>query len=414
VAGAGREPHGKPLEGIRVLAVEQVQAMPYATQLMGFLGADIVKVEPPGSGESGRQAQPSMRDDDGSSVGATFLRNNFAKRSVAIDLKLEEGRALFRRLLPHFDVVAENFKPGTMDAWQLGYQDLAAIRPELVYVSVSGFGNLGDSPYRSWPAYAPIVEAMTGIFDVLRRPGEYPPINLGGAIADIAASLYAVIGTLSAILQRQRTGRGQYVDVAMFDAMLAMADMVPFMWSMGVPHPAQRSSALVAAFKAKDGFFILAVLREHQFKRLADLLGKPEWLADPRLATRQGWVTHRESVIQPVVEAWAANLTRLEACELLSRHGLATGPYFTAQDLPGDPHVQRRDMLIETPKSDGSGPMYVVGNPVKMSAMAEGPWARWPKVGEHTAAVLEGLLGLAEPELAALRQRGVIGGAKPQ
>jgi crotonobetainyl-CoA:carnitine CoA-transferase CaiB-like acyl-CoA transferase len=411
VAGAEREQYGKPLAGLRVLAPEQVQAMPYATQLMAMLGAEVVKVEHPITGESGRQAQPSLIDDDGRSVGATYLRNNLSKKSLGLDLKREQGRAIFRRLVPHFDVVAENFKPGTMKEWGLGYDELSKINPRLIYVSVSGFGNLEPSPYRSWPAYAPIVEAMAGIFDVLRKPGQYPPHNLGGAIGDIAASLFAVIGVLSAVIQRERTGVGQAVDVSMYDSMLAMADMVPFMWSMGVPHPAQRSSGLVGAFKAKDGFFILAVLREHQFRRLTEVLGTPEWLADPRLSSRQGWVEQLDSIVRPAVEAWATDKTKLEASSMLCDAGLAAGPYNSAEDLAVDPHLQQHHMLIEVPKPGVGKPMLVVGNPIKMSGVADGPVHRWPRLGEHTGDLLSELLDLADEEIAALRSQGIVGGA---
>src|SRR4051812_36462858 len=148
--------HGKPLDGVRVLAAEQMQALPYATQLLARLGAEVVKVEHPVHGESGRGSSPGMVDPEGRTVGATYLRNNLGKRSVGLDLKSPEGRALFLALVPRFDVVAENFKAGTMDRMGLGYEDVAAVHPQAVYVSISGFGNTGGSPYRDWPAYASI------------------------------------------------------------------------------------------------------------------------------------------------------------------------------------------------------------------------------------------------------------------
>jgi len=164
-ANDGARAFGKPLDGVRVLAAEQMQALPYATQMLARLGADVVKVEHPVHGESGRASTPAMVDPQGRNVGATYLRNNFNKRSIGIDLKAPEGRELFLSLVPRFDVIAENFKPGTMDRMGLGYDAIAAAHPGAIYVSISGFGNTIETPYRDWPAYASIVEAMSGIYD---------------------------------------------------------------------------------------------------------------------------------------------------------------------------------------------------------------------------------------------------------
>jgi crotonobetainyl-CoA:carnitine CoA-transferase CaiB-like acyl-CoA transferase len=188
----------QPLEGVRILAVEQMQALPFATQLFSRLGADVVKIEHPEIGDAGRGALPAIRDTDGRQVGATYLRNNLGKRSVALDLKHPEGREIFKRLVPRFDVVGENFKPGTMARLGLAYEDLAAIHPGLVYVSVSGFGNLGESPYASFPAYAPIAEAMSGLYEYKREPDEPPQIGPAGALGDIGTSLFAAIAPAAA------------------------------------------------------------------------------------------------------------------------------------------------------------------------------------------------------------------------
>jgi formyl-CoA transferase len=401
---------GKPLAGIRVLAAEQMQALPYATQLLAHLGADVVKVEPPGRGETGRASNPFMVDEDGRRVGATYLRNNLSKRSIAIDLKTAPGRELFKRLVPHFDIVAENFRAGSMERLGLGYAALSALHPQLIYLSLSGFGNLGPSPYRDWPAYAPVGEAMGGIYEPTRKLGEPPRVVVAGALGDNATALYAVIGALAALQHRHATGLGQHVDVAMFDAMIAMADMVPQLWSMGAPASmaGPGSTALVAAFAARDGYFVVAVLREHMFEKLCKLLGREEWLADPRFATRVGWAEHTETVIRPVLEAWAADKTKLEASRILAELGITAGPSNVAEDLVADPHVALRDMLIEVPRSDGERPYLVSGNPVKMSRLAEGPVSPPPRLGAHTEEVLRALLGADDAELAHLRQEGAI------
>jgi formyl-CoA transferase len=401
---------GKPLEGVRVLALEQMQALPYATQLLAHLGAEVVKVEPPGAGETGRASLPALVDGDGRRVGATYLRNNLGKRGIAIDLKQEAGRELVRRLIPHFDVVAENFKPGVLERFGLHYEAVRVLAPRVVYLSISGFGHGEPTPYASWPAYAPVAEAMAGLYEPNRKEGQPPPVVVAGALGDIASALFAVIGILAALRHRERTGVGQYLDVAMLDATLAVSDMPPFLWSMGAPESWAASGKLgvCAGFRAKDGWFVMAVFREHHFERLARRVGHPEWVGDPRFATREGWAAHTEEVVRPAVEAWARDKTRLEACEALCADGIVAGPSHTAADLAADPHVAARDMLIEVPRPDGGRPMLVVGNPVKLSRVAEGPVARFPSLGEHTEQVLRETLGLGDAELDALRASQVI------
>jgi crotonobetainyl-CoA:carnitine CoA-transferase CaiB-like acyl-CoA transferase len=408
VANEGATERGKPLDGVRILAAEQMQALPYATQLLGRLGAEVVKVEHPVHGESGRGARPAMTDPDGRSIGATFLRNNLSKRSVGLDLKSDAGRELFLDLAGGFDVIAENFKAGTMDRLGLGYADIHRRHPAVIYVSVSGFGHDEASPYTSWPAYASVVEAMSGVYDWSRRPGEPPRPNPVGALGDISSGLFAVIGILAALRHRDATGRGQHVDVAMLDALLSMTDVVTNLWSLGV-RPDRPMALILDAFAAEDGFVVTQIVREHQFEALARLVGREEWLDDPRFTDRQGWGDHLESEIRPAFEAWLSTRTRLEAVEELSAVGIAAGPCATAPEVIADPHVAARDMLVEMPRTDGiDEPVLIPGNPVKLSDMAEGPERRIPWVGEHTDEVLIAELGLSDDHLAALRSEGVI------
>ncbi len=399
--------NGKPLDGIRVLAAEQMQALPFATQLLARLGAEVIKVEHPVQGESGRGASPSITDPYGRAMGATFLRNNLNKRSVGLDLKSPRGRELFTALAGKVDVVGENFKAGTMDRLGLGYEDLAQKWPQLIYVSVSGFGNLGDSPYRSWPAYAMVPEAMSGLYEYSRVGEEPPRVIPAGALGDISSALFAVIGIQAALRHRERTGRGQLVDIAMLDSMLAMSDIVTNFWSLG-----QRESppkALLGSFRASDGWFVMQVAREHQFSALAELIGEPGWTTDERFETRVGWASHTEDVFRPAIERWAATRTRIEVCDALGAANIPTGPCFTAPEVIEDDHVERRNMLVEMDRPNGDGdPVLIPGNPVKLSDVAEGPETRVPWVGEHTAEVLREELDLDEQDLDSLRDDGVI------
>ncbi len=397
----------RPLDGIRVLALEQMQALPYATQLLARLGADVVKVEPP-SGDSGRGSLPAMTDPEGRRVGATFLRNNLGKRSVCVDLKNPRGRELVLELAPRFDVIAENSKAGAMARLGLGYPDIGAVHPAGIYVSVSGFGNTVPTPYGAWPAFAPIVEAMSGIYE-MKRTGDEPPRPAPvGALGDIGAALFATIGILAALRHREATGRGQYVDIAMFDTMIAMTDVVTNFWSMGL-RDGDTGPLIMHGFRAKDGWFVLQVAREQHFAKLADLVGRPEWKDDPRLATRQGWVDHLETLLRPAVEGWAAGLTKVEACDLLGRAGVAAGPCLSDAEVVTDPHVRARDMLVELPRTDGvEQPVLIPGNPVRLSGVTPAAETRPPWLGEHTDAVLAAELGLSPEALSELRAGKVI------
>ncbi len=409
IANGDAVPYGKPLDGVRVLAAEQMQALPYATQMLARLGAEVVKVEHPVRGESGRGSTPAMSDPEGRSVGATYLRNNLDKRSLGLDLKSPEGRGLFLDLAANFDVVAENFKAGTMDRMGLGYDVISARYPRVVYLSISGFGNATDTPYRDWPAYASIVEAMSGIYEYKSGP-DRPPVTIPvGALGDISSALFAIIGVLAALRHRDHTGVGQYVDIAMLDAMVAMTDVVTNFWSMGVrPEPGKGLEVICEGFRASDGYVVVQVVREHQFAKLADLVGRPEWKDDPRFATRAGWAPHLETVIRPGVEAWTSQHTKLDAARAFTAAGIAAGPSNRAPDVIADPHVAARHMLVEVPRTDGGDPVLVPGNPVKLSKMAEGPETRMPWVGEHTDTVLRSELGLDDETLGRLRGMGVI------
>jgi crotonobetainyl-CoA:carnitine CoA-transferase CaiB-like acyl-CoA transferase len=407
-ANAAAEQWGKPLDGVRILAAEQMQALPYATQLLARLGAEVVKVEHPVHGESGRGSLPAMVDPEGRNVGATYLRNNLNKRSVGLDLKSPAGRELFLKLVPRFDVVAENFKPGTMARMGLAYDDIAAVAPKVIYVSVSGFGNTGDSPYQSWPAYAAVVEAMSGVYEYKNGP-DVPPTTIPvGALGDISSGLFAVIGVLAALRHRDQTGLGQYVDIAMYDAMVSMTDIVTNFWSMGV-RPDKQVPVICEGFKASDGYVVMQIVRDVQFAKLAELIGHPEWVDDPRFADRAGWLPHLDSVIRPAVEVWLSTRTKLGAARELTAAGIVAGPSNSAADVIADPHVINRNMLVSVPRTDDvAEPLLIPGNPVKLSRMAEGPETRMPWVGEHSAEVLTNELGLDADELAKLRADGVI------
>ncbi|MGI9614423.1 MAG: CaiB/BaiF CoA transferase family protein [Acidimicrobiales bacterium] len=403
----------RPLDGVRVLAVEQMQALPFATQLLGRLGADVVKVEHPVGGDMGRGSAPSIPDADGEPMGATFLRNNLGKRSLALDLKDDAGRDLFRRLAPRFDIVAQNLKAGAMERLGLGYDDLRADHPGLVYLSVSGYGSTGLGREMERPAYASIAEAMSGLYAYKQRDGHPPRANPVGGLGDISAALFATVGVLAALRHRDVHGEGQHVDIAMVDSVVAMTDTVTNFWSMGIPREPDPAPFVIESFRAGDGWFVMQIGRRHEFVRLAEAINRPDWADDPKFEARTSWHAHLESELRPAIERWASTMTRAEVCSVLAAAGVAAGPCAAPGEVAADPVLADRAMLvaIDGPANadwPAGGTVLTPGNPVKLSAVDERPDRRPPRLGEDTEHLLHDELGLDDAELADLRARTVV------
>lgn len=396
------------LDGVRILAIEQMQALPYATQLLARLGADVVKVEHPEHGDLGRAAAPSVPDPWGRGNGSTFLRNNISKRSVAIDLKQPAGHELLMELAPRFDVVAQNFRPAAAERLRIDFPTVAAAHPTVVYCAVSGFGS-GDSEYRDWPSFACIAEAMGGLYRFKGDPDVAPVVNPLGAIGDTGTAMFATIGILAGLRRRDLTGEAQEIDVAMYDSMVALADAGINYTSMGIPD-AGNAPLLNHSFRAADGFFVMMCTTRAQFEGLARLVGQDAWIDDDRLADGHGWVAHVENVIRPGIEAWSAGRSRVEACDALASVGVAAGPVHTATEVIDDPFTASRNMITPVPGAELDGsPVLTTGNPVTVGDGAGVPDRRPPWLGENTAEVLRQELGLGQDDLDRLAVDGVIG-----
>ncbi|MFO7647541.1 CaiB/BaiF CoA transferase family protein [Halomonas campaniensis] len=392
-----------PLAGLKVIELGQLIAGPFATKLLGEFGADVIKIEPPGTGDPLRKWRMI---EDGTSLWWHVQTRN--KRSVSLDLRTAEGQDLVRRLAADADVLVENFRPGTLEQWGLGYAALSAANPGLIMVRVSGYGQTG--PYRDKPGFGVIGEAMGGLRYLTGQPGE-PSVRVGVSIGDSLSALYAVIGTLLALQERQRSGQGQEIDVALYESVFAMMEsLLPEYDASGqVREPS--GSALPGitpsnAYRTRDGDYVLiAGNGDSIFKRLMSVIGLPELAEDPELAHNDGR-TRRAAEIDAAIEAWSRQHGRDEILAALDEARVPAGYPYTAADIAHDPHYLAREMIQSFTRPDGR-PLKVPGVLPKLSATPGRLGQGGPALGAHTEEVLDEL-GIDEATRAKLRDAGII------
>ncbi|MBI4299632.1 MAG: CoA transferase, partial [Chloroflexi bacterium] len=378
---------------------------PFCTMLLADLGAQVVKVERPGDGDPARDLGPRVGDDS-----AYFISVNRGKKSITLDISGEEGQRLFRTLMPYFDVLVENFVPGTMARFGLDYERLKGLNPRLVYASISGFGQ--DGPEALRPALDVIVQAIGGIMSVT---GEYggPPIRPGASLGDSVAGAFAALAIVSALFQRQTSGQGQYIDMSMLDCQVTMMEnafsryfatgQVP--GPLGSRHPA---ATPFQAFRAADGYFVVALLTNDlgTWRRFCEAVGRPDLAADSRFTDNHSRTKHVDALSDALsdifrwrpVAHWLA---------VLAQAGIPCGPVNDVKAVAGDPQVMHRGMLARIPHSS-AGEWRVANSPFKFSDSRTGPAGPSPRLGEHTRQVLSDLLNLSERELDSLKVAGVI------
>jgi crotonobetainyl-CoA:carnitine CoA-transferase CaiB-like acyl-CoA transferase len=400
-----------------VLDLSRVLAGPWASQVLADLGAEVIKVERPGAGDESRAwGPPFLRDARGQETGesAYFLGTNRGKRSIAVDLSRPEGRAIVRRLAERADVLLENFKVGALDRLGLGYDDLSAANPGLVYCSITGFGQTG--PYRARAGYDFLIQAMGGLMSVTGEPDGAPgggPVKVGVAVADVLTGMYAATAVLAALAHRERSGRGQRVDLALLDVQVAMlANQAQGTLVTGRPpgrmgnaHP---SIVPYQAFATRDGHVVLAVGNDGQFARFCEVAGRPELSRDPRFATNAARVRNRADLVALLAPVLAARTSR-DWLAALEGAGVPGGPINDLAQVFADPQVRARGLRVEVPHPL-SGTVPVVASPIRLSATPV-EHGTPPLLGQHTREVLVEVLGMDRAEVEALRERGVIGTA---
>lgn len=391
------------LQGLKVVEMGQLIAGPFAGKTLGEFGADVIKIEAPGSGDPLRSWRLQL---DGTSVWWQVQSRN--KRSVALDLRNTEGQDIARQLIAQADILIENFKPGTLENWGMSYEALSAVNPGLIMLRVSGYGQTG--PYRDLAGFGVIGEAMGGLRHLTGHPGEIP-VRCGVSIGDTLTALHGVIGVLTALYHRQTNGgKGQMIDVALYEAVFnVMESLIPEYSAFGVVREPSGSSlpgiAPSNAYRCSDGLVLIAGNGDSIFKRLMQAVGRPDMAADPSLSDNSGRVA-RLVDIENAIENWTRQLKVTEVLDLLAAAQVPSGRVYTARDIAEDPHYLARDMLLSQQTRDGK-PFTVPGIVPKLSATPGSIRTPAPSIGEDTDSVLAGL-GLSPQQIQSLRDKKVI------
>ena len=393
-----------PLEGVRVLEASQVMAGPYCTLLLADMGADVVKVEKPRGGDDSRRMGPPFINGES----AAFLAINRNKRSVALDIKQPAGRAVFRRLAGQADILVENFRPGTLGALGLGYADLTAEHPQLIYCSISGYGQTG--PDRERGGYDLVAQGASGLMSITGHPGQ-PPVKVGVPVADLNAGMYAAYGVLCAYIHRLKTGQGQYVDTSLLEAGLAYTVWESAMFfATGVNPPpmgsAHRLAAPYQAFKTSDGYITIGAANQANWELLCQALGRPELVADARYLDNPARTRAAPELAGELEQTFAQRSTR-EWLERMEVVGLPAGPVNDMAAVYADPQVQARNMQVELDHPT-AGRIKHIGVPVKLSRTPGSVRRPAPTLGQHTDEILAEA-GLTPAEVAGLRADHVVG-----
>ncbi|MFH1571047.1 MAG: CoA transferase [Gemmatimonadota bacterium] len=391
------------LEGTRVLDFSRVLAGPFAGLVLADLGAEVIKVELPGTGDESRGFGPFAGGQS-----AYFMSVNRGKQGITLDLRQPAGQELARRLAAVSHVLIENFRPGTMARFGLDYPTLRPHAPRLVYASISGFGQTG--PYAQRPAYDVIVQAMSGIASITGPPGG-PPTRVGSSVADLSAALYSVIGILAALARARQTGQGQQVDVSMLDCQVALLENAIARCAVTGQTPAPLGSRHPSItpfqfFRAADGHIVVAAGNDRLWARLCEVVGRPDLAADPRFGTNAGR-TENHGALEPELTRAFSGRTVGEWCRLLGEAGVPCGPVQGIDQVLADPHLRARGMF-ETVHHPRAGDLTMPAMPLQFSDAPRVSAGPAPELGQHTDEVLTRLLGLSESELGELRESGAI------
>ena len=392
-----------PLAGLRVLDLTRVLAGPMASQLLGDLGAEIIKVEPPGKGDETRSFAPFFGTER-----HYFVNLNRGKRSIVLDLTMPEGVDILRALAAKADVLVENFRPGVMDRFGLGADVLMEANPRLIYCAISGFGMTG--PLRDKPSFDIVTQAMSGVFSV-NGEKDRPPVKLGIPMGDMSGGIFGAISILSALHERNATGRGRLIDISLYDGTMSLLGYLSQLAALTGqdPKPMGNAHASVVpydAFPASDGSIVIACLADRFWPKLCAALGEPEMGADPRYAT-MALRRENRATLEPRIAALTATRSVAEWERILLEYDVPHAPVLGVRDAMAHPHAKARGMVAEV-EHPTAGTLHLLGRPIKFAGAPQAPLEPSPTFGQHSAQVLRDELGLSSAEVETLRARGVI------
>ncbi|MBI3939219.1 MAG: CoA transferase [Acidobacteria bacterium] len=401
----------KPLHSIRVIGMEQQVAGPYCTMMLAHQGADVIKIERPGVGDSSREMAPIVRNAKGEKNSGYFLRFNLNKRSLALDITTAPGQKVFKDLIAVSDVLVENLRPGTMKKVGLDYDVLRQINPRLVYAAISGFGSLPAycGPYNGRPAYDIISQAMGGLMHACGF-ADRPPAWLGIALGDIYSGVMAAYGVLLALIDREKTGEGQYIDVSMYDNMASLAERYFTAYSLTGTVLQRGKEEYIAPwgpFRAKDGYVALIIATERDWAKFCETIGRTDLIGDPRCQSGPTRAKNMDQFIGPIIEQWMNDKTKEEVTAAFLANGLPAGPVQHAGELSQCPHLNKRDLFVET-DDPILGKIKLMGSPLKLSRTPEQLKGPVPLLGQHTEQILRSVLAYSEEQIQALAGEKVI------
>ena len=395
----------RPLEGIRVLDVSRILAGPFCTMLLADLGAEVVKVEMPGSGDPSRSIEPTINGDS-----VFFISINRGKKSITINLSKQEGQKVFRDLVPHFDVLVENFVPGTMARFGLDYTILRQLNPRLIFTSISGYGQ--DGPWSNRPALDITVMAKGGLMSITGMPGG-EPLRPGASLADSTAGIFAALSIMSALWQREKTGEGQYIDTSMLDCQVTMMEnpIARYFGTGKVPGPVGTRNPMAApfqVFRGCDSYFAVAIFtnRQEDWKYFCGAMHRPDLGEDPRFRTNNDRNRHVD-VLTDLLQEEFSKETAAHWLNLFTTAGISCAPVNNVKQVTEDEQVLSRGMIATIPDAS-SGSWRVANTPFKMSESETGPAGPAPRLGEHTAQILKEKLNLSDSQVEAIKKTGAI------
>ena len=390
--------------GIRVLDLSRVLAGPFCSMILADMGAEIIKIEIPGKGDDSRQFPPFLNEES-----MYYVNLNRGKKSVTINLKNTDGKKLFLELVKKCDVLIENFRPGTMKRLGLSYEDLYKVNPGLVYASISGFGQTG--PYKNRPGYDIIGQAMGGLLSITGWP-DSPPTRSGTAIGDILSALFCCIGILSALNIREKTGRGQQVDVSLVDSVFSSLENIPQKYYVegNVPQRIGNRYEFIYpydTFKAKNGWVVIGIANNDIWTRFIETSGLVQLGKIDRFATNSLRVKNHEE-LRLILEEWTKAKDREEIVDLLNKNRIPSCPILNIKDISDDPHISKARKMVVNIEQPGLGTIKIQGNPIKMSETQPNPRGPAPELGQDTETILNNLLGINIDEYKRLIKSGAV------